>query len=507
MPTFTRKLVGRTGREDFTRGLRFRLTVTYLVMFSLLLTGLGFLFRNNLSTTLDAQIRDLLEEEWGAALGYLTFENQRPVWFYDKGDPDEARIVTRLQGVYLLTDENGYVLERSEAYQALGIDSPEVIREVLKSPAAVINIRTNAQGERFFIKSGRLLDKKHYYYLALGRSLAYNDRTLQKFTVNYFLALPGLILITGILGWLLAGKVIAPVNEVSLAAQRITGSNLDMRIPRRGAGDELDHLIDTFNRMMDRLKSSFEQIRQFSTDVSHELRTPLTAIRGQIEVALMTAESPDQFREAMEKALEDTERLSNIVRALLLLSQAESGQLVLQKTELDLSEAANDILEQFEFAAEDKKVDLSARLQRGSYLMADRLQIERLLSNLLSNAIKYTPEGGRVRLDISPHGGDVLLIVSDTGVGIPAEQLPHIFDRFYRVRSPETNLAQGLGLGLSFVDWIVKAHGGRIDVSSEQGKGTRFVVTLPGVTGTMPEEVPVPDALSASREVPRANFS
>ena len=138
------------------------------------------------------------------------------------------------------------------------------------------------------------------------------------------------------------------------AAQNITGSNLSLQIPLRGAGDELDHLIESFNRMTARLNQSFEQIRRFSTDVSHELRTPLTAIRGQLEVALFTAETPEQYRDAMVNALEDVEKLSSIVRALLLLSQAESGQLALQKTPLDLGEVAPDVVDQFQIPAEEK---------------------------------------------------------------------------------------------------------------------------------------------------------
>src|SRR5262249_7385657 len=157
--------------------------------------------------------------------------------------------------------------------------------------------------------------------------------------------------------------------------------NLSSHIPLRGAGDELDHLIDSFNRMTERLNQSFEQIRRFSTDVSHELRTPLTAIRGQLEVALFTAETPEQYREAMLNALEDVEKLSSIVRALLLLSQAESGQLALQRTQLDLAEVAADVVDQFQIPAEEKKVALSAALDSGLVISADHTQIERLLSN------------------------------------------------------------------------------------------------------------------------------
>jgi signal transduction histidine kinase len=215
------------------------------------------------------------------------------------------------------------------------------------------------------------------------------------------------------------------------------------------------------------------------------LRTPLTAIRGQLEVALFTAETPDQYREAMLNALEDVEKLSSIVRALLLLSQAEAGQLTLQKTPLDLATVAADVVDQFQIPAEEKNVTLTATLETGAVVSADRTQIERLLSNLLSNAVKYTPGGGTVRVLVGAGSspGWVRLVVEDSGTGIPAQNLPHIFDRFYRVRTPQTSVVPGLGLGLSFVAWIVEVHGGRIDVASTEGEGSRFTVLLPSAVG------------------------
>jgi heavy metal sensor kinase len=469
-------------RVDFVRGLRFRLTLSYVLFFSVLLIALGMLFRQTLKFQMEGDLTEALEEEWGAAKGYLKIENQRPVWTADPTDPEEAYIVSRIKHVFLITDANGVVLDDDETYESIGIDSLDAIRRILQLHDPVTETRTDKDGVPYLIKAGRIPDEKgRPYFFAIGRSLAPTRTTVRRFTRTYFFMLPGMIALTGLLGWLLAGRAIQPLNSVAQAAQNITGSNLSMQIPLRGAGDELDHLIDSFNRMTERLNQSFEQIRRFSTDVSHELRTPLTAIRGQLEVALFTAETPDQYREAMINALEDVEKLSSIVRALLLLSQAESGQLALQKAPLDLTELARDVVDQFQIPAEERGVTLSEDLAPGTVLSADHTQIERLLSNLLSNALKYTEPGGSVRVQVgaAPEDGWARMVIEDTGVGIPAENLPHIFDRFYRVRNSQTDAVHGLGLGLSFVAWIVEVHGGRIEVASTPGEGSRFTVLLP----------------------------
>jgi heavy metal sensor kinase len=462
----------------FTRGLRFRLAFSYVFFFTILLVLLGIVFYQTLSATFQAQMGSILDEEWGAAKGYLRTGDAGPDWFYDRDDPDESFVVRRLQRVYLLADPEGHPLQHSVIYDSIGLDSPAEIKAILKSGQPATSLRKDGMGIPYMIHSGLMIDERgNKYYLAIGRAIDQNNKVIRDFTLNYLILVPIVIFLSGLLGWFLAGKALDPVNSVAETAQRITHSNLDMQIPVRQAGDELDRLIEAFNHMMTRLNCSFEQIRQFSTDVSHELRTPLTVVRGQLEVALFTAQNVDQYREAMAEALEGVDRLSNIVRALLMLSQAESGQLVLQKTQLDFAELARDLVDQHQIPAEAQGVRLSAELPEPCMIFADRIQIERMLSNLLGNAIKYTPSGGAVRVRLHCQDEHVKLAVEDNGVGIAPDHLPHIFDRFYRV--PSADPEKGLGLGLSFVAWIVKAHGGTVEVESELDKGTRFIVTLP----------------------------
>ena len=481
-----------------TRGLRFRLTASYALFFAILLIGVAALFRARLATVLDDQVHDALDQEWAAVKGYLRIEIYKGTglewhWYYDSEDPDESLIVERIRRIYLLTDASGNVLERSNTYKDIGIDKPELIQQRVRlalappqQDAAAKTFwteRRDHNGAAYLIRAGIVFDEKHQapFYLALGVPLANNEIILRQYTWFAVGPVAGALLLGSLLGWFMAGRALTPVLAVAQAAQRISGSNLSLRIPTREANDELDYLVLTFNRMIDRLEASFRQMRQFSTDVSHELRTPITAIRGQLEVALFTAKTTEQYRDAMVNALQDIDRLSQIVRALLLLSQAESGQLALQKARVDLSGVVRDVVDQFQIPAEAAGVRLSATTPASCKAYVDRVQIERMITNLLSNALKFTPERGAVQITLRAEEPFAELVVEDTGRGIPKQHLPHIFDRFYRVPGSGSAPApdQGLGLGLSFVAWIVKAHDGTITVDSTPGEGTRFRIELP----------------------------
>ncbi len=493
-----------------SRGLRFRLTASYALFFTLLLIGVALLFRERLDSTLRTVETDALNDQWAAMKGYLRIEkkheidpDERAMWYYDKEDQDETQSVYDIKSIYLVANAAGKVILDNDDQPAVsqgykenvGIDPPARIQQHVNEVLACKCSRTwwsttwNSDGERFLTRAGIVWDENHQlaeaaglpYYVALGIPLSPYGKILRGFSWIFILVIPGSLILGTAFGWFMSGRALTPVRDVAEAAQRISGSNLSLRIPTRQAGDELDYLILTFNRMIERLEASFQQMKQFSTDVSHELRTPITAIRGQLEVALFTAQSTEQYREAMFNALQDIDRLSQIVRALLLLSQAESGQLVLQKSRLDLCDVARDLVDQFQIPAEEAGLRLRADLPAECPAEVDRVQIERMITNLFSNAIKFTPRGGEVRMSIERGAERIDLVVEDTGSGIATEHLPHIFDRFYRVPGSGSAPApeQGLGLGLSFVAWIAKAHGATIDVQSTPGKGTRFTISLP----------------------------
>ena len=499
------------GRKNIARGLRFTLTAVYTVVFTLLLVGVTLFFRQTLENSLEDQARDDLEQNWAVVKAYLRIvndagqNNYHPVWQVDNDDPEEKSAVAGVQKVFLIADGAGHVMASSN-FESLGMDKPAEIRSVLQATGAVWSNKTDSDGVPYLIRASYVNgeeDTSRKFYVAIGTSLADNGKLLNKFTLRGVALVPIVILTGCIMGWIFAGRALTPVLEVARTAERISGSNLSLRIPVRGAGDEIDRLIETFNQMIERIEINFNQVRQFSTDVSHELRTPITVVRGQLEVALFTAQTVEQYRDAIVDSLSDIERLSQIVRALLLLSQAETGQVILQKQQLDLVEVAEGVVDQFQIPAEGAEVTLQFIKHVAHFTGEfDRVQIERMLSNLLSNAVKFTPAGGEVRVSIDRVDNTAKIRVEDTGEGIPPEHLPHIFDRFYRVRGAgeQASPEKGLGLGLSFVAWIVRAHGGTVDVQSEPGKGTTFIIHLP-MSAPGPESIAYIDNAGAQNEM------
>lgn len=488
MPSLTDVIRRITEGRRFFRTLRFRVASTFLLLLTVVLGLVGFVGTKTLQSILEVQSEEQLHEQMGALKGYIHPGYHGLTWDVDHSDPEEEATVGALKTVYEIADDEGNPLE-GDPSEAMLFNRKQILDDLSQMALTHQSVIRTVVGKdhipyQILASQAIDIDTGKKWYLAEGRSLVGDQRILRRFETNFLLFLPIALLACAVVSWYTTGTALQALQTVEHAAQDITGNNLGLQISKRGADDELDRLIDSFNAMSGRLKESFDQIRQFSTDVSHELRTPLTAIQGQLEVALMTATTREDLQEAVENALEEVERLANLVRALLLLSQSESGQIPMHKTLIDLNKVVSDIVDQFQIPAEAENLKLLQPVTEPARCEADRTQMERVVTNLLSNAIKYTPKGGWVHAYAEPVQGSVRLVVEDSGVGIPPDHLPHIFNRFYRV--PDPNPEKGLGLGLSFVAAIVRAHGGAIDVQSRPGEGSKFSVLLPA--GNVPAE-------------------
>jgi signal transduction histidine kinase len=293
----------------------------------------------------------------------------------------------------------------------------------------------------------------------------------------------------GMAAWLSTGQALQPLGSVTDTALQITvAGDLSRRIPYNGPpNDEVGQLITAFNQTLGRLENLFNTQRRFLADVGHELRTPLTVIKG--NVGLMR-KIKDFDEESLTSIDDEVDRLTRMVGDLLLLAQAESGKISLAHQMVELDTLVFDVLNQMGVLARGK-LDLRIGSIDQVLVCGDRDRLQQVLVNLLGNAINYTPRGGNVVIGLGKVNNQAQFTISDTGPGIPAEDLPHIFERFYRAEKARTRQrdGKGYGLGLSIAYWIVRNHGGRIEVSSIVGKGTTFCVWLPLAVGKC-EEVP-----------------
>lgn len=317
------------------------------------------------------------------------------------------------------------------------------------------------------------------YIIQVGTPLKEIIDTLRKLFILLLMSGPILLILSSFGGYFLVRKTFSPVKKIVGAAKKITAENLSHRIEPIGSKDEIGELAKTFNDMISRIERSFKQIKQFSSDTSHELKTPLAAIRGEIEVALRKERERGEYKKILKSALEEIDKLQKIIDSLLLLAQMDSQNIKFSFKEIQLDEI---LLEAFEeIATLAKKKSLSLILKRVDQvgIKGDETLIKRLFVNLIDNAIKYTQEGGKVEIALKKEGDSVRFTVEDTGIGIPPNKTPYIFDRFYRVDKARSRETGGCGLGLALAKWIAETHKGKIEVKSKVGEGSTFIVFLP----------------------------
>jgi heavy metal sensor kinase len=471
--------------------IRTRLTVFYTGVCAVVLTFFAALSYQLATRELKRQSDVRLDQVAAGLRGYLRFDNGKPYFHYNPLDREEKFFVSDSSEYFsLYAADDGRIVQQSEASQLANLAiSPEKARKVLARLAADQRMQYTRDSEFEYVESSNARMRFHNaaindsdgrgYLLRVGTPLAPLDAALREIREIFIVMLPVGLLVAGLGGWWMARSALKPVDNLRAAAESINISQLQRRLPLRGTHDELDRLASTFNDVFARLERAVDQMKQFTAGIAHELRTPLSVLQGEAELTLMSAASIEEYRNLLTGQLTQFGKLNRMFNQLLLLARAEAGELQLAARTVNLSALVRFLVEQMAPIAEDKNVSLRVRDDTIVEATGDSEWLERIVLNLLDNAIKFTPSGGNVTVTVSPRGTQAALEVRDTGMGIPAEAIPHVFERFFRVDSSRSPEVPGVGLGLTLVKWATEAQGGSIHVESVPEGGSCFTVLLP----------------------------
>jgi heavy metal sensor kinase len=319
------------------------------------------------------------------------------------------------------------------------------------------------------------------YLVEFGSLLDPVETMLNHLFFQLALGLPFAVAIITAGGYWLVRRALTPVEQITRAAERITQFNLSERLPVSDTGDQLERLSVSLNRMIQRLDDAFQNSKRFVADASHDLRTPLTILRGELESLAQDSQLAAESRDRLGSMLEEVVHLGKIVEQLFTLSRLDAGEGQSDWTCFDLAELAKTTAEQMSLLAEDKGISIICDVGQPAPVKANHVRFKQVVVNLLDNAIKYTPDKGAIHLRVSTVNGHATLEVEDNGIGISSENLPHIFERFYRVDTSRSANADSAGLGLAIVKSICAAHGAEVKVRSQVGSGSAFQVRLPVV--------------------------
>ncbi|MHB1077509.1 heavy metal sensor histidine kinase [Thiobacillus sp.] len=314
------------------------------------------------------------------------------------------------------------------------------------------------------------------YAVAVALNIQHHVLFMNRFRSVLALAIALAALATAGLGWIATRWGLSPLRQVTHMVAGVSAERLAERLPATHLPTELKPLATAFNAMLARLDDSFRRLSEFSSDIAHELRTPISNLMTQTQVALSSARNKDEYKEILYSSLEEYERMAQMVGDMLYLAQTDNGLLKPGLEKVSLANVIQDLFDYFEAWAEERAISLT--LTGSATVSGDRLMLRRALSNLISNAIRHTPPGQTVQVSLAGHGDSATVSVENPGPEIPAEHLPRLFDRFYRVDSSRQRKGDGAGLGLAIVKSIIDAHGGLITVTSTNQK-TRFQITLP----------------------------
>ena len=464
----------------YIKSIRTRLTIWYtcLLTVTLLIVGgaafalLSYSLSHEMDSALDSVAKTLIERDQSRAATFLPSEIDQAFrrffgfspWdhYFQMRDPsgnrDEHRSLPSTGKLPL----SGKALNNAMR----GLSSFETVEGLGEYPVRILTMPV--------MESNRVLNM-----IQVGMSLKSIKETHLRFLLIMAGVLPLGMVLAASGGWLLADRALKPVDRMTATARRISAEHLSQRVDETGTGDELDNLAKTLNQMLTRLDAAFSQVRRFSADASHELQTPLTILKGELEVALRSTRTPEEYRATLESALEEVDRIAHLVEGLLLLARAEAGVLRMDRQEVDLGQVLEEVYTRLKPLADSRRIELRLGTIEPLPIRGDRDRLQRMTSNLLDNAIKYTGAEGRVTIGLEHDSRWASIIVSDTGSGIPIEEQKHIFQPFYRTAEARSLAEWGTGLGLSIAQSIAAAHGGTIQVESVLGRGSSFRVLIP----------------------------
>ena len=386
-----------------------------------------------------------------------------------------------LNKFYRIYDGSGNVGSRSKNISASQFPlSQTAYAEALEGRNSYETFKVGAQQPIRVITMPILLEGKLINLVQVGTSLEAVQETLRNLKIFLFTAVPSVLILAALFARFMARRALKPISRIIDTAREIgQGQELSKRIPVLKIKDELGQLALTFNEMMNRLENSFAQMRQFSSDASHELRTPLTVLKGQNELVLSKQRKLEEYQEVISSNLEEINYMSKVLEDLFVLSKSDENQVNLDCKPVDLRALVEEVCKHAEVLAEEKNMKIVIAFLEPTEVKGDEVRLRQMVWNVLQNGIKYTQRGGELKISLQNEDEFVLLSIQDTGIGIPEEDLPLIFNRFYRVDKARTRDEGGSGLGLSICKQIAEAHKGKIEVESKLGVGTRFKIRLP----------------------------